>query len=85
MKLPKQAIEEFKEIYKRQMKVDLTDEEAELYANSMMRLMILAQPIPFPRIRDIFIEENKKTTTSHRNRTSKKLTSKSKSKKNKKS
>jgi len=72
VKLPKQAIDEFKEIYKDIMKIDLTDEEAEFYANEMMKLMLLAQPLPTSKINDILIEEKyKNTSTSNGNRTNK--------------
>ncbi len=72
IKLPKKAIDEFKEIYKRVMKVDLTDEEAAFYASEMMGLMLLAQPLHPSKIMNILKEENtSSTSTSIRNRTDK--------------
>lgn len=38
LSLPKDAIDEFKKLYKLRFKVDLTDEEASLRANNLVNL-----------------------------------------------
>lgn len=59
MKLPEIAILEFKEIYKNTYGIDLDYETAEYYAVSLMKLMLLAQPIPYEKIRDAVHDERK--------------------------
>jgi hypothetical protein len=46
MSLPKKAIEEFKQIYKKKFEEELSNEEAVVKANSVFRLMkVVTRPI----------------------------------------
>lgn len=82
MKLPRQAIDEFKEIYKKELGKDITDEQAKKYGMKLLRLMALAQPVPLERFKELFKEEDKASSnlkeienrfTSKGGRTKKKL------------
>jgi len=49
-KLTKEAIEEFQALYKKLMKKDISFEEAELKADQLMRIYMLALPIKLDKV-----------------------------------
>lgn len=56
MKLPKQAIQEYQEIYKRQFGEEITEVEAEKQGRNLLELMqLMYKPIP----NEAFVDNNK--------------------------
>lgn len=49
--LPKKAVEEFKRVYKKSYNIELSDEEAEIKANNLVRLyQAVYSDLPFGRV-----------------------------------
>jgi hypothetical protein len=68
-KLSKEAIEEFRELYKKNFEKEISYPEAEIKAEQLMRIYMLALPIKPKRI-----DKPLKSPTINKVRTNKKLT-----------